>query len=516
MTGSAAMPPVTAASRIRRLLQFLLVAAVPLIALGAWFSVQDPDSLVPSPSWSNARALMYDEFDLAAMALRGLNAERGRRAGRMIPPGEGLPSTTWYAPLPIDLEDEPTPEPRYFLEYPHAALVIFRAGYWVQPSARDLQVPPSVLDCDYHKLVVQRPKSPEQEQVWSALAGAARFYACLMVLCQLLLIGVLWYGYGPETGLRGGVWLLLLPAALYFTLNRFDVLPALLTAVSFACLGRGWRGASAIALGLAILVKVYPILFVPLILRYLWPDWRSSVRWGLICAATGICAFAPLLAGADLHAVLAPYQYQLPRPPEFGLTFYGCILPEAAADGAFGKIFRLGALGLTALAMMYRPIPDMASLLRRCAVLLLVFVSLAVFFSPQWIVWFVPLLAPLVATDRRLARSVIGLDLIMYLTFPIWYWMLYIGATDLLNHLDPLMPLTSCAWDALVPGWPVLIDSDRVGVLIHRVVGGLLRGGRFLITAIIIWQLIRAEWPGVLNWTVHRLPRFAVRVAQWV
>src|SRR5262249_40161761 len=179
-------------------------------------------------------------------------------------------------------------------------------------------------------------------------------------------------------------------------------------------------------------------------------------------------------------------------------------------------IFRLGALGVTATALLYTPIPDLTSLLRRSAVLLLVFVSLAVFFSPQWIVWFVPLLAPLVRTDRRLARSVISLDLIMYLTFPIWFWMLDIAVTDLLNKLDPVMPLTSCAWDALLSRWPMMIDADRGAASIYRIVGGLLRGGRFLITAIIIWQLIRAEWPGVVKWTVHRLPRFAVRVTQWV
>src|SRR5439155_4720296 len=124
-------------------------------------------------------------------------------------------------------------------------------------------------------------------------------------------------------------------------LNRFDVLPALLTAICFACLGRGWRRASAVALGLAILVKVYPILFVPLILRHLWPERRAALRWGFVCGATLLLAFAPLLAGADLQAVLAPYKYQLIRPAETGLTVYCCALPEFLADAAVGKFFRL-------------------------------------------------------------------------------------------------------------------------------------------------------------------------------
>src|SRR5262249_5624145 len=304
------VPVATPRSRFSRLLPFLLAVAIPPAALVVWLAVEDPNSLVAPKSWSNARALIYDEFDLTAMALRGLNADRGRLAGRMTPPGEGQTGKKWREPFPTDPADEPLLQQKYFLEYPHAALLIFRAGYWIQPAPRDLEVPASILDCDYHKLALQSPTTPEQEQIWSTMASAARFYTCVMLLCQLLLLAVLWCGYGPETGLRGGVWLLLLPAAMYFTLNRFDVVPALLTAGCFACLGRGWRGASAVALGLAILVKVYPILFVPLILRYLWPDRRATIRWGLVCGATGLLAFAPLLVGADLQAILAPYKYQ--------------------------------------------------------------------------------------------------------------------------------------------------------------------------------------------------------------
>src|SRR5262245_42729306 len=132
------VPVATPRSRFRRSLSFLLVLAIPPAALAVWFAVQDPNSLVAPKSWSNARALIFDEFDLTAMALRGLNADRGRLAGRMTPPGESQTGTNWRVPLPTDPVDEPPLEPRYFLEYPHAALLFFRAGYWIQPAERDL------------------------------------------------------------------------------------------------------------------------------------------------------------------------------------------------------------------------------------------------------------------------------------------------------------------------------------------------------------------------------------------
>jgi hypothetical protein len=248
----------------------------------------------------------------------------------------------------------------------------------------------------------------------------------------------------------------------------------------------------------------------------LWPERREAVRFGLIFSAMGVFALAPLLAGADLQAILGPIKYQLNRPPDSGPTIYGCILPEAAAEGTFGKLFRLGVLSATGLALLYRPIPDLASLLRRTAVLLMVFVSLAVFFSPQWILWFVPLIAPLIHRDRRLATTFAGLDLIMYLTFPVACWVLSLAVTDVLDALDPLVPFIACSWDAIFPFWRVPIDSVTMGNSVGIATVGFLRGARFFVSAIIVWQLIRAEWPGVLNWTVRRLPRFAVRVVQWV
>src|SRR5260370_26585699 len=162
------------------------------------------------------------------MALRGLNADRGRLAGRLDPPGEKEGIEGWYEPFPIDPDEEPPLEPRYFVEYPHAALLLFRAGYWIQPSARDLKVPPSILDCDYHRLVLQHPR-PEQERIWAALATAARFYTCGVVACLLLLIVILRRGYG--NGLFGGAGLDLFPAVPVLPFNTFELYPARLTAI---------------------------------------------------------------------------------------------------------------------------------------------------------------------------------------------------------------------------------------------------------------------------------------------
>ena len=119
----------------------------------------------------------------------------------------------------------------------------------------------------------------------------------LMMACGLGLVVVLRCGYEPGGGLSSSGLLLLLPAALYFTLNRFDMLPALLTALSLACLGRRWTAASALFLAAATIVKVYPVLLAPLVLRHLLAERRGAARLGPLlrrrggraCAAARCC-----------------------------------------------------------------------------------------------------------------------------------------------------------------------------------------------------------------------------------
>ncbi len=61
--------------------------------------------------------------------------------------------------------------------------------------------------------------------------------------------------------------------------------------------------------------------------------------------------------------------------------------------------------------------PNLASLLRRSAVVLILFQTLLVFYSPQFILWLMPFLLPLSGRHRRLIWLVVSLDLA---TWVIW------------------------------------------------------------------------------------------------
>jgi hypothetical protein len=50
--------------------------------------------------------------------------------------------------------------------------------------------------------------------------------------------------------------------------------------------------------------------------------------------------------------------------------------------------------------------------------MLIVFVTLPVFYSPQWVLWLMPLLLPLARRRPRLVGLVVALDLVTYLNWP--------------------------------------------------------------------------------------------------
>src|SRR5262249_30008471 len=181
-------------------------------------------------------------------------------------------------------------------------------------------------------------------------------------------------------------------AALYFSLNRFDILPALLVALSFACLGRRHLVGSALLLGLATMVKVYPLLLAPLIFRYLSNDRRRCLIWSVVYGATLLVCFLPPLAAWGFEPTWAPYRYQLSRRAEYGWTPSGVALPLDWSEHTFGgRLLRLGSVVAVTLALIVRRPEDLAGVLCRGGVVLIVFVALQVFYSPQWLLWLLPL-----------------------------------------------------------------------------------------------------------------------------
>jgi hypothetical protein len=438
-----------------------LLLAVPFAYLAVILWLQPADHL----GWCPDKApwlgrLVYDDWDEAAYAVRGLNAHAGRLPGLDEENDECGQEEFARA---LDAPDQRLRD-RYYLEYPTTALLLFRLGWDWQPEP---QAPPAVYDASYRTVVQYRPREAER-RLWAQFRHAAQTYLVLMAVCCAGLMAVLLVGYEPGGRLAGGAVLLALPAALYFGLNRFDAVPALLTGLSLACLGRRWVIASGVLLAAAALVKVYPVLLAPLILRYLWADRRAALAWAGAFAATAVAVVLPPLLLSGWEAVWAPYRYQLSRGA-FPPTIYGYLLPESLGHGdRRGQVFRLGTLALVLLLLCVRRPADLASLLRRGALIMILFVTLPIFYSPQWVLWLVPVLAPLTRRYWPVLVLAVALDMVTYLTFP--------GVMGLLDASPYLGELR-----APVREWhPRLLDA--------------LTYARFAILGALALVLLWAEW----------------------
>jgi len=374
------------------------------------FTLQPADRL--GDPQARVGRLLYDDYDLTALVLRGLNAAHGRTPGHPHP--DYLNGTAFRAAL----EQKTELEESYFLEYPPTALLVFRLC-WLGGNT---DAPPAVLDGWHNNLVEYVPRTDAERDLWQRFRTAIRIVQSLMLLCLLGLMAVLLVGYEADGGLSGPIWLLVLPGALYFSINRFDALPALLTALSFFCLGRQRIAVSAVLLALAVLVKVYPILLAPVVVRYLLDKPRAVIVWPTVFTGTVVLVLLPPLLTWGWDATWAPFRFQLGRSLEVGWTLYGVALPESWGEPTrWGRAFRLGSVLVVGALLVWRRPDDLADLLRRGAVVLIVFVALQVFYSPQWILWFSPLLIPLARTRPAVLWLTVALDLLTFTSFPLIY-----------------------------------------------------------------------------------------------
>src|SRR5258706_12804576 len=168
------MPPRAArAAWLRRIRRVALVLG-PCLAFGVWLAVARGDRMAPHSSRINLPSVVCEEFGLSAMALRGSNANLGRQAGAAEnPKGHGADFSNY-------LSRKHELAPRYFLEYPHAALLLFRAGYWIQPGWRDVPLPSGLPDCDYHNIASHYPKTEQEFRFLRLFVVASRFYVGVM------------------------------------------------------------------------------------------------------------------------------------------------------------------------------------------------------------------------------------------------------------------------------------------------------------------------------------------------
>jgi uncharacterized membrane protein len=210
--------------------------------------------------------------------------------------------------------------------------------------------------------------------------------------------------------------------------TRFDLWPVALTLAALAALLRGRAGMGGLLLGVAVAAKLWPLVLAPIGLAFVWRRYgRHAAFVGalsfLAAAAFCIVPFAVLAPGGVWHSLTE----QLRRPLQ--VESLGASLLMAAhhigglslttvtthgsqnlagsladATGAATTALQIAALIGIWIAFALRPAPSRAAMLVACAAAVVVFVAFGKVFSPQFLIWLVPLV-PLVRGRRGLAAS---------------------------------------------------------------------------------------------------------------
>jgi uncharacterized membrane protein len=308
-------------------------------------------------------------------------------------------------------------------------------------------------------------------------------FQLLMAICLVVVVLSVLRIAGWEAALLAG----LAPLALgSVTLSRFDLWPAALTAAALAMLVSERFAAAAVLLGTAFAAKLWPAVLVPFVIVWLVRNHgpRLAARWstGLVAvAAAWFLPFTVLSPAGVGHA----FHEQLGRPVQLE-SLAGAVL--IAIHDLFGTpIHRIdsfgsqnldgwgthaaatittvaGALALVAVWLLFvRGFATTTDLLTSCAAVVATLLAFGKVFSPQFLIWLIPLVVIARGARGQVAIPIFFATLVLtQLWFPHHYW-------DLANGFARPQTLELLARDfgvlllAVVLAWPRRSEDELLG-----------------------------------------------------
>jgi uncharacterized membrane protein len=289
----------------------------------------------------------------------------------------------------------------FFMEYPPGALAVF--------------LPPEAFGSDHYNAAFK---------ALMTLCGAATIVVLALLLVRL----------GATRGRLWGALALfaLSPIALGpISLNTYDAWPALLTVVALTLLLAALPVAAFAVLGLAFAAKVYPVVLVPPALVYVWRTvGRRAASWSLATfVVVAAVLIVPFLALAP-HGLAESFRAQAARALQVE-SLFGSLLGVADRLGWYGAhvVHRTGhAISYDLTGTLPRVLAGISSAAQLVAVLLVAwlywrgrdepqrlarafaaavagFLAFTRFFSPQYLVWLVPLVVLLQPLEWMLTAT---------------------------------------------------------------------------------------------------------------
>ena len=231
-------------------------------------------------------------------------------------------------------------------------------------------------------------------------------------------------------------------------LSRFDYWPAALVALALAALLWERTALSALALGAAIAAKLWPAVLVPLAFLWVWRTRgpRAAAGWAAGVLAVEIACFVPF-AVLSPDGLWASFHSQLARPLQLEslgsalliavhhlagthltvVTTFGSQNPSGSGVLALSVLSTVASVvAVTGIWLLFARGPATGErLVAHAAAAAAVLLAFGKVFSPQFLVWLVPLV-PLVRGRRGLgAGALLAASLLLTQAwFPRHYWPL--------------------------------------------------------------------------------------------
>ena len=342
------------------------------------------------------------------------------------------------------------------------------SGAQLLPASQCSFLPTSaVAQPPFHILPLEYP--PLTLVLFSLALLAPLFYYQIIFAILMSLISVLIYWLLLRFSPRGAALafaLYLLIGAFATAAGRFDLVPAALTLLCLIAAERKHWTYAYVALAFGFLLKIYPILLLPALFiaeqqgaqrmytpqnsltlkslpGELWHTLRGIGHWrwkntliflGILLGVTGFFALFDFKG-----AVLSQLSYFANRPVQVESTIstllwlgtlfgfpvqtvytYGSVNMISALGGPIAILFDL-LFVLGYIYIIFLQWRGKLDIVQSCIALLLVFIVTGKVFSPQYLIWIVPLLAYSGAFDSLWLVTWVSISLLTTIVYPYLY-----------------------------------------------------------------------------------------------
>jgi hypothetical protein len=261
------------------------------------------------------------------------------------------------------------------------------------------------------------------EYVWMISAGVIFLWALCRVAADATPLAIL-------------AWVT--PASIYFALYRFDIYPAVVTLVALFAIRRAAYTEGAIWLGVAAAFKGYTLFMVPAFCVFMvyQRGFVAAIRLGALVLVPTVLAMLATLMFVSWQEALAPFRFQAQRGLNDQSTYDAInyfINPLFATQLKLNQIplipqFLQLASALAAAAMRPKTFEELVNAFLFAT---LGFMTFSVFYSPQFMLWILPLIC--FSSSRAIVSLAIVFNWLTYLYFPVIFHLTY-GKTQTLYH----------------------------------------------------------------------------------